>query len=233
MVTVCVGDRSQQWILNRDFISNRISSLRTKLDMFGDGPHEILLKKVEPPIFALALDWFLTGRLQCSKSHDTPTAPTKDHFARWCALYVFANQCELPRLCTAALDRIKQCLTNLPWKPTSTEVRYIFKETPHNSELRAIVVSEAAKVFIGQAVHDFKEHSDEWAELLGCHIEFHSKILQLFKAQFHTANDQRPKPRNNRKALRSHGQLLPGKRRTRPCSNTVIDLTADEDYFSH
>lgn len=184
VVSVYVDDRSEHWVLNRKFLCYKIPSLKGRMEGFGSEDGEILLKHVEPHVFAMAIDWFLTGDLKCPKqNHRIIRNVSKDHFALWCALHNFANQFEIPLLSVAAIERIRQCLAHAQWQPTSTEIRYVFKETQDISELRGIVVRQVTRSFVGQFMNYFKKSSDEWAELMTCQPEFHSRILRAIKGQ--------------------------------------------------
>jgi len=226
MIEVFVGDGSEHWVLNRDFLYHRMPSLKARLDAIeSENPDrnandQILLKQVEPPVFAMALDWFMTGNLRCTKPHSLDGAVALGHFTVLCALYVFAEKYELPRLSVVTIDRIKTCTAQVPWKPTATEVRYVFKETHNKSVLRSIVVKEMTKAFMRQPTKEFKEHSEEWAALFACHPEFHAQMLHAIKVQFVI---------RNAKTARGQGQGLPIRRRYRPLSKEVIDLTVADD----
>jgi len=155
----------ESWHLSEVFLRNRIPSLATKIkelcqedpDHNPDDP--VTLRGVEPQVFALGLDWLLTGKLGCSLLRSGDNAANESnigHFATWCA----------------------------EWSPSTSEIKYVFKKTKQDCPLQKVVTKEVTKRFIRQSLPDFQEQVEEWTKVLSCHPEFHAKTINSLKIQF-------------------------------------------------
>jgi hypothetical protein len=232
---IYVGEGKVPWTLTRDFLRDRIPSLykaiATQLKGITEdtSSSQILIKDVEPAVFAMALDWLLTGKLQCLKPHDASVA-TQGHFGIWCALHVFSEGFNLAELSTASINQLKKCLSRTHWIPSSTVIRYVFEKTPEVSLLREIVAAEVTNAFIRQPLHQLKEQAEEWASLVDCHPEFHAQMLVTLKVQL-TQKETGAKPPISRelgaKCKRVEDEEMQPQGRSGFGFVEVIDLTGD------
>lgn len=215
----------ESWHLGEVFLRNRIPSLATKIkELCQEDPDHnlddpVTLRGVEPQVFALGLDWLLTGKLGCSLLRSGDNAANESnigHFATWCALYVFAEDYELPDLSNATIERIKNCLSHAEWSPSTSEIKYVFKKTKEDCPLQKVVTKEVTKRFIRQSLPDFQEQVEEWTKVLSCHPEFHAKTINSLKIQFALTS--------RRLGAQRRGQP-PKNRLPQDLSNEVIDLT--------
>jgi len=149
-------NHKDSWLLGREFLFTRMPALKARLQPYLDDPMDaqenairttsLILRDVEPAIFAMALDYFITGNLDCGLPHNTQDGQSNiSHFALWCSLHVFAEHHESAALSAHSLNLLQKCLSQMAWIPTTSEIQYIFNETQSDNPLRTIVVKEVTK----------------------------------------------------------------------------------------
>jgi len=183
--------------------ANAESQRKDNPDIQDNDP--ILLHNVVPAAFGLALDWLLTGTIDCHKSHRASSQSQDSHYTIFCSLYVFAENYKLPKLSIAAVQRIKACLIEAPWTPCWREIQYVFIETDEDSPLRTILVNQFTRNFVNQSVAEFKSKVESWTQAATCHPEFHARVMTAIKVQ----QAIRPRETKRRKCATSSGTTFP------------------------
>lgn len=84
----------------------------------------IHMRRVQPNVFGIAVNWFFNQELQCLIPHGLEFGQrSTNQFAFWVSLYVFAVGYEIKDLAAEIIRQLRELLENTPWDPTPIEIQ--------------------------------------------------------------------------------------------------------------
>ncbi|PVH80943.1 hypothetical protein DL98DRAFT_181389 [Cadophora sp. DSE1049] len=169
MVTIYVGPAKVKWVLPEALLSNDSSFFKTAFQgSFSEGSSKAMyLEEDDPRIFKIFVDYLYNWRKW--RTMET-TSEIHEHMMTHFALEVFADKIGSSKLSFYAEDNYYYGMqvSEYTYRPTRTEVKFVFENCPEDSEFRSILVHRTMINYLSSDVEGF----GYWGSLMASNATF-------------------------------------------------------------
>ena len=137
----------------------------------------LVLEGDDPEGFGDMIDWLYTGKLPTARLYNE-REPLENLGFQWYRLNILAHKRFVSELEDETMIQIRSCLQNRKWPPSWDEIKLVYENSDHSSEIRSLLLECQMKAYFAFTEANFEEQIPHWTEVTGTDINFLCEVMK-------------------------------------------------------